>query len=255
MPLRNIEDIVRTHKMAASLNANKNKLSKVDAETIAQGEQISGDIDKRLRSSSGKIYHAEISVLPDSQSKGNLHMDSIKEIIQQGGIDHAECSQPSSDEENSSPTTNRKTTSSKCCDSASQIIRLIQNLQKSVDSMDAKVTASSNFQVKAEQHLLNLEKKQQQDKKEVSALTDIVQQYQVKVDILSDIVIKQNQEISNLKAQMLDAQTRSMRNNITITGIPEVANENCLHAVNQFFVDKLKITDKLIAVDQAYRFG
>lgn len=67
---------------------NKSKLTKRDAETIAEGEQISGDLSKdqcqRLRSSSRKTYYAGISIQPDSAKMG-----SIEKVLENGGVDHA----------------------------------------------------------------------------------------------------------------------------------------------------------------------
>lgn len=224
--------------MAAALNAtptsNKAKLSKRDAQTIAEGEQISGDIEKRLRSSSGKTYHAGISFQTDSNKMG-----SIEEVLEGGGIDHAEIQEPTLTAEKG----------------ISQLISMVQDLQQTVNSMDQKISANNVFQEKAEARLQSLEKKQADDSRELSALNECFQQTQLKVDILSDIVLKQHQEITELKSQMTDTQARSMKYNIQISGIPEKANENCIREVNQFFADKLLIKDRLIPIDQAYRFG
>lgn len=241
--------------MAAALNAKR--LSKSDAQTIAQGEQLSSDVDKRLRSASGKIYHAELNVQSNQkQAQGSSKMASIEEVLSAGGIDHAENSQataldsPSIDHDECVQSGN-----STCCTNSSQIIELIHKLQESVNTVNEKISASSAFQDQTEQRLTTLEKKQIQDAKEVSAVSEILSQYQVKVDILSDIVIKQNQEITELKNQMIDSQARGMKCNITIHGIPETESENCIATVNQFMVEKLKIKDKLIPIDHAYRFG
>lgn len=232
--------------MAAQINGNR-RMSKSDAQTIAQGEQLASDIDKRLRSASGQIYHAETSVHVD-YSKNNDKMGSIAEVLDQGGIDHAEVAQED-------PMCLTRHQQKGCCEGSSQIIELIHKLQESVNSMDSKISASSAFQAVADKRITDLEKQQVQGKKEMAYISDSLQQYQVKVDILCDTVIKQQQEIKELKNQMIDAQARGMKSNITISGIPEKAQENCIQETQKFFVEKLLITDKLIPIDQAYRFG
>lgn len=228
--------------LAENMASNgKAKLSKSDAETIAQGEQLVGDLDKRLRSASGKIYHSEISLGTESQQKKVDKMGSIEENMEKGGIDHADRTQ-----EVTEPT---------CCNVSNQIIKLIQKLQQSVDVMDQKITASNTFQVNAEKRISDIEKKQAQEKKQVDYLNETVQQYQVKVDILSDIVSKQHQEITELKAQMVDVQARDMKCNLTFAGIPEVPNENGIQEAQKFITEKLLIKDKLIPIEQAYKFG
>lgn len=251
IPIKRLRESI---KMAAALTSKR--LSKSDAQTIALGEQLSGDVEKRLRSSSGKIYHAEINVAPQSTCVDK--MGSIEEVIAAGGIDHAEDSQGDIEaviEKASNAHEQDPEGKNKCCGEASQIILLIKKLQDTVDTMHSKINDSATFQANTEQRLSDLEKKQLHDAQEVASVNEIVQQYQVKVDILSDVVIRQQTEIDDLKTQMLEAQARGMRCNITIHGIPERAHENCLSSVNQFIVEKLQIKDKLIPIEQAYRYG
>lgn len=223
----------------AALNG-KTKLTKSDAETIAVGQQISGELEKRLRSESGKSYTVGINISPNE-------MGSIQEILEAGGIDHADDSQVN-DHGQDQP-------NDRCCTQASQIIELIKKLQTSVDDTNAKVTNFSVFQQNAENKFKKIEDQQLKDGKEIRHVLELAQQSQLKIDILADIVVRQHQEIENLKGTITDVQVRSMANNITITGIPQSTNENCIQKVNQFLVDQLLIKDKMIPIEQAYRFG
>lgn len=238
---------------AATAAPNKAKLSKIDAETIAEGEQISGDVDKRLRSSSGKTYQAGIVIQPDSGQK----MGSIQEVLEAGGIDHAvDETEHAQDLEDTSHVEGTNITNQVSLEQGvNQLLKMVNNLQATVNSMDKKISANTTFQKKTEERLEKIEKVQTKEQKEMVYLNDCLQNFQVKVDILSDIVVKQHQEIEQLKSQITDVQARSMRNNITISGILEKPNENCIREVNQFIVDKLGIKDRLIPIEQAYRFG
>lgn len=241
-----------SHQVSPVINTPfKGKMTKKDAETIAQGKQIIGakaePDKKRLRSSSGKVYQSETNLRIDS-------MATIEEIVSKGGIDHAELNS----NENGAPENEEiqeEIASNDCCSGSSQVISLIKNLQKTVDSMNSKISAVVNSQQTTETRVTQIEGKQVEDKKEIEALKTIVGEYQVKVDILSDLVVKQHQEIAALKSQVLDCQIRGMKNNITISGIPEKENENCIRAVNEFIVNNLRIKDKLIPIEQAYRIG
>lgn len=225
-----------------------NKLTKQDAATIAQGKQLINKADKgRLRSSSGKIYQSEISLQTEN-------MATIEEIVSKGGIDHAKSIDHVEEALDENSEENGQVIS-KCCEGNTQVIHLIQNLQKSVDAMNEKIGTVADLQTSTENRISNIENKQQDTNMELAALKDVVDQYQVKVDILSDLVVKQHQEIEELKGQMTDCQIRGMQNNIVISGIPEKANENCIRGVNEFLVDKLLIKDKLIPIEKAYRIG
>lgn len=219
----------------ASLNG-KSKLTKSDAETIAVGQQISGELGNRLCSESGKSYTVGINIQPGE-------MGTIQEVIEAGGIDHAEGMHTQTNEKG------------KCCNQGEQIIALINNLQRSMDDMNQKISSSTQFQKSAENRLQKIEQKQDKDSKQIHHVEELAQQSQLKIDILTDIVIRQHCEIENLKGNVVDIQTRSMMKNITISGIPESEKENCVRKVNQFIAEKLLITDKMIPIENAYRFG
>lgn len=84
--------------------------------------------------------------------------------------------------------------------------------------MDRKVSDSGAFQAKTDSRLDALEKQQQHDHGELTSMSEILNQYQVKVDILSDIVIKQHQEITELKNQMIDSQYEKQYHNSRYSG-------------------------------------
>lgn len=107
----------------------KPKLTKKDAETIALGQQISGGLGNRLRSTSGKIYHLELSVSSERQSQIGCGMDSIEEVVRRGGIDHAKPYDHENDEESTEENSHSScATGSKCCSNTNQLINLIQQL-------------------------------------------------------------------------------------------------------------------------------
>lgn len=176
----------------ASFNG-KAKLTKSDAETIAVGQQISGELGNRLRSESGKSYTIGINIQQDE-------MGTIQEVMDAGGVEHAE-------EMHASALDKEK---GKCCNQGEQIIALINNLQKSMDEMNKKISNSTEFQKAAETRFLKIEQKQAKDEKEIQHVQDIAQQSQLKVDILTDIVIWQQREIESLKGNVADVQIRSM---------------------------------------------
>lgn len=190
----------------------------------------------RLRSSSGKVYTSQINSQVDSGAK----MGTIEEVLA-GVTEHDQGSQPRVDGADASQ--------------VSQLINMMKEMQNSINSVDQKVSSLVDFQSKAETRFNTLERKQKNDAKEVAHLRDLVSSYHTKMDILSDIVIRQQATIEDLKQQATDSQTRGMRNNILISGIPEIQNENCIRQFNKFVVEQLLIKDKMIPVEAAYRIG
>ena len=63
---------------------------------------------------------------------------------------------------------------------------------------------------------------------------------QDKVKIMSDIIVKQDAEIQNIKARQHTADTKHMKQELRITGIIDDGN-TLKHQVSHFFKDKLKI--------------
>lgn len=224
----------------------KTKLTKRDAQTIAEGNQIAGDLEQRLRSKSGNIYHSEINLVTETGKEkgtrgmeGNSHDKNLKASTM-----------PTVQEEKE-----RHDSQSTCCPNNDKLIGLIENLQKTVEGIDKKFTDHVAAQVKTDQRVDKIEEQQEIDRNEMKELSLSIQQYQVKVDILSDIVVKQHQQLEDLKQQVTETQVRTMKCNLIITGIPYRPNESCVRAVNDFIVQKLQITDKLIPIESAFCYG
>lgn len=238
--------------MAATMSSKK--ITKQDEETIVEGQQITKQLDARgrLRSSSGKIYTTEITPLVEHSrsmacieevmANGGKPVDQLEEITSEKITPMADINVDGNDR-GASPT------------QVSQLIELIQNLQTTVNDVNEKVSALTTSQVNTEARFVTIEKKQSQAVKELDSVKEILGSYQVKVDILTDIVIRQQQTISDLKGQMLDTQIRGMKNNILVAGIPEKVNENCIKEFHAFAVEQLQIKDKLIPVESAIRVG
>ena len=73
------------------------------------------------------------------------------------------------------------------------------------------------------------------------------------VEIMADIIIRQDQKITELADKVTDLQRRSMRKNIVITGLPVKEKENCKEIAKNFFKDKMKVEEPEIEV--AHRLG
>ena len=64
--------------------------------------------------------------------------------------------------------------------------------------------------------------------------------------------IKQDQDITTLKKQMISCETKIQRGTMTLNGIKKTEGEDVRRIVNEFIVDKMKIT-KQVQIRTAYR--
>ena len=74
-----------------------------------------------------------------------------------------------------------------------------------------------------------------------------------KLNIMADIIVRQDQKIHELNERVIDLQARSMKNNIVLGGITEKKGEQCETTAQNFFKQNLGIDD--IEIDVAHRMG
>ena len=75
--------------------------------------------------------------------------------------------------------------------------------------------------------------------KQVSMQQDICKSDHDRLQIMADVIIRQDEHIHELKNQMLQMQARSMRNNLIINGILETKDEDCDQLAKDFISQKL----------------
>ena len=74
-----------------------------------------------------------------------------------------------------------------------------------------------------------------------------------KVEIMVNIIVHQEQRISELNQQILKIQSHSMKNNIIINGLEEVDKEVASEVSKKFLKEKLKIEE--LEINNAHRMG
>ena len=63
-----------------------------------------------------------------------------------------------------------------------------------------------------------------------------------KIDLVSDIVIKHDQQVKELSSRIIDLEKRSMSKDLVISGIKENKDENCHPDSSEFFRQQMRIT-------------
>ena len=83
----------------------------------------------------------------------------------------------------------------------------------------------------------------QMGRKKVAATMDEMNVYKEQVDILSNLVIHNEERIDELNSCSLKMELRSMRNNILVSGLDETPNENCSIVIQQLSRKDLELPD------------
>ena len=85
-------------------------------------------------------------------------------------------------------------------------------------------------------------------------IEDIVSSDNLQIKLLTDVVIKQESEIEELKQKLRSYQKKDIKNNMIFGGIIEEKDEDCIGLVQKFIKEQLKIS-QTIQILNAYRQG
>lgn len=190
-------------------------------------------LTSRLRSNSGKLYSTSVSVEAGSRPTSPIQaLNTIEEETENLEMCPKE----------------------KCCQGTEKLIEMISSLKKSVDGVLKKVTDEETVALNTRVKVDEIEEKCEQNANEIDDVYKELKDTQHQLDIVSNIVIKQDQQISFLKQRILEIQQRETAANIIITGIPETKQEKPLQLFNTFVQEGLKLSE-LIPANKAFRIG
>lgn len=194
-------------------------------------------IPTRLRSESGRVYSSGLVV--DSNNITTI-LEKIPEEITDFSNMPVRKQQPCSENE--------------CCKNTAKIVNMIAELQQSVQEI--KTSADQQVLTSAGNagSIRKLEDAVQENMTEIKALDNEMTDYKFQLRLLTNIVIRQDQQIAMLTRKINDAQQREMYPNLVITGILEQPNEKPIQVYNRFVQEQLEIQE-LIPLHRAYRIG
>lgn len=194
-------------------------------------------LEARLRSNSGKVYSSSVSVEAGSiRSEPNSpRLDMVEEEIEK------ETEMCGEEEE-------------ECCRGTSRLVKMIAKLQQSVDGVLKKVSTQEIVQSNAAHRIEDLQEDCKKNAHEIDDLGSELQETKFQLQLVSNIVIKQDQQIEFLKEKINDLQQREMSANVIISGIPEKKHEKPIESYNRFVEKELEIQE-LIPANKAFRIG
>jgi hypothetical protein len=113
---------------------------------------------------------------------------------------------------------------------------MLEIIHRSLNELHKKVDEGKRAQDETEKELILISAEAEDNTSNCSNLKSDNEKLRSDVDILKSIVTKQSEDIRSLTSQMLELQSRSMRDNVIFHNISEEPNENCMKKV----VQKLK---------------
>lgn len=214
---------------------NKNKQRRNRELEVLADSQI---INARLRSDSGKVYSTSLTVSSDGQDRSVLDVVSEEEDIEgaEVEIDAEMCLKGD------------------CCKNTSKIIDMISKLQSSVDDVLKKSSMQEATTAENKQRVEELEVKCGKNTEDVEELVDELKETKFQLKLITNTVIKQDQQISFLKQKITEIQHREMVSNIIISGIEERKNEKPIQIFNEVVAKQLEMQE-LIPANKAFRLG
>lgn len=207
-------------------------------------------LPSRLRSISGRVYSTGMVIETPATSASTIQQDTLPE-------EGENCDSQSLEEistELAEINMQKPCSDGQCCKNTAKIVNLITKLQQSVDEIKVTNNRQSNFTASVSQHVREIEEKADENTNEIGELRRELKESKFQIKLISNVIIKQDQQIATLSKKLNDAQQREMFSNIVISGIPESSPENTLQKFNKFVAENLQVQE-LIPAHRAYRIG
>lgn len=240
-----IEDKHDKHDKDKALKAKLKKRRELD------GIRDNTILSSRLRSSSGKVYSSSVSV--EQGSAPNSPVRSLASVAEGESASDLEAFN-ATDNESIPESLLDMCPKEECCKGTATLIGMISGLKASVDGVLKKFSTQEIVTSNTSHRVQDLQDKFEKQEEEIDDLGKELHETKFQLKMVSNIVIKQDQQIAILQQKISDMQKREMAANIVVSGIPESNNENPIAAFNKFVQEGLEIQE-LIPANKAFRIG
>lgn len=220
-------------------NANKPKLRRNRELGDLNDNQI---LSARLRSSSGKVYSSSLSV--DAGSQPSSPTGSLSSLVEDNNLLNSA----------KDTTVNEMCPQEECCRGTSKLMEMMTKMQKSLDGVLKKTTTQEILVSNSSHKIQDLQDQMDRNETDIDDIEKELKETKFQLQVVTNIVIKQDEQISFLKNKIADIQQREMAPNVVITGIPELKNERPIQLFNTFVTKQLEIQE-LIPANKAFRIG
>lgn len=193
-------------------------------------------LNSRLRSSSGKVYSASLTVDASNTAAGNSQSTRLESVAEGETLDANMCLKDD------------------CCKNTTTLIGMINKLQDSVDGVMNKLSDQESAATTVKQSIAEVREDCSKNSSDIKSLEQELQETKGQLKLVQSIVIRQDEQIGFLRSRIVEMQQREMGGNIVISGIPETKNEKSLQSFNTFIQEELELQE-LIPANRAFRVG
>lgn len=228
-PLDRSSDIEQSDKQSNERAVKARSRKKRDVIALDDSKIISA----RLRSDSGKVYSTGLTL--DSAATSTASLDSVAE-------------------ESANDKSSEMCLTGDCCKNTSKIIDMITKLQESMDDVLKK---SGNQEIISSNNTHKIEDLQDACEKNASEIDEVIEELKetkFQLEMVTNVVIRQDQQIDLLRQKIVDMQQREMSANLVISGITERKGEKPLQLFNEFVTKQLEMQE-LVPANRAFRIG
>lgn len=141
-----------------------------------------------------------------------------------------------------------------CCKGTSKLMEMMMKLQDSVDGVLKKVTTQETIASNMSHRIQDLQDKVDKNEEGLDEMEKELTETKFQLQVVANIVVCQDEQISFLKQKISEIQQREMSANVVISGIPEKKNEKPIQLFNNFVQQGLELQE-LIPANKAFRIG
>ena len=134
----------------------------------------------------------------------------------------------------------------------SAVMSVLTSIQSTMLMMRNEMVSNMS---RIESKIQGIEDNQNDDEDKIIELNDKVDKQDAKISLLSNLVIKYEDQIKDLKKRVNEVEKQSMRINLVISGVREEHDENCGLQSANFFRRQLEINPVDIPISAAHRIG
>lgn len=226
-PIKTKGDSAKESNEVSNEKTDKNKMKAKKNRELGDLEE-NAIMSARLRSDSGKVYSTSLTIdqaTQDFSASKEPELETLEEESEMGDPSKLD-----------------------------QLIKMITKLQSSVDDIRKDTSGQQCVTANLRMDLDKVEESVGENADEIHNLKVELKEYRFQMQVIANVVVKQEQQIEILNRKLTEAQQRDMSANIVITGIDEKAKESTIQVFNNFVQDKLEIME-LLPAKQAFRLG
>ena len=139
--------------------------------------------------------------------------------------------------------------------STAEVYRMLSDVNKSLHDIKKEVGDMKVAKQHTEGKVDAMEFEIERLNEEIQISENKRKQDEDKIQLMSGSLMKFEQQMISMQKKITTMESRSMRANLLVSGIPEEEQEDCIEKCNTFLHDELKLHEETIHIKRAHRLG